>query len=262
MSFVLSKIFWIIAQPLNAIIILMMLGFALSALGRAHLGSLALKVSLIALVTACVLPVGQILLLPLENRFPQPELPEHVDGIVALGGGVMTDISKARGEIAFSDTAERFTTLVALARRYPDARVVFTGGNGNLWGDPNTSEADIMRRFLKNEGIDPARVILEDRSRNTWENVVLCQPLVAPKRGETWLLITSAVHMPRAMGIFRKRMWAVTPYPVDYKTTGGISVADIDFLERMSELDAALKEWIGLVAYYAMDRTSSLFPGP
>jgi uncharacterized SAM-binding protein YcdF (DUF218 family) len=263
MVFFLSKTFWLIAQPLNTIVLLMIAGLALRAAGRARAGLMALNAGAIYLLTATIVPLGQLLLLPLESRFEKPvPLPEHVDGIIVLGGAISSDISHARGEVTLGEPAERVTALVALAHRYPDARLVYSSGNADFLRKPGGSEAGMMRDFLSDEGVtDDGRVILEDRSRTTWENVVFSQALLHPKQSERWLLVTSAWHMPRAVGIFRRRGWPVIPYPVDYRTVGGIDFGNFSLISRMDELDVALKEWIGLVAYYAMGRTASLFPG-
>ncbi len=104
----------------------------------------------------------------------------------------------------------------------------------------------------------------EDKSRNTWENAIFTRDLVNPKPGDTWLLVTSAWHMPRAMGIFRKAGFKVTAYPVDYLTYG--NSRDLHpprlALDEMERLENALHEWIGLVAYRLTDKTDALFPAP
>ena len=166
-----------------------------------------------ALLMISVLPVGQWLLVPLENRFPAPaEPPRDIDGIVVLGGGVDLAVSKRRGMAAFGDTGERFISLVELARRYPDARVLFSGGPGWLTGSDLT-EAAIMRDFVRSQGLDEARVMFEDRARNTYENALLAKALAAPQPGERWLLVTSAVpHAARGGRIPAGRL-AGAPVP-------------------------------------------------
>jgi uncharacterized SAM-binding protein YcdF (DUF218 family) len=262
MVFFISKYFWLFAQPLNTIVLLLIAGLALRAAGRARAGLLVLDLGVLYLLLAAFVPVGQILLMRLEDRFEKPaNMPETADGIIVLGGGVVTDIATARGELALGDPAERVTAMAALARRYPQARLVYSGGNADFLRAPRGTEADAIRGFLHDERIADTRVVLEDRSRTTWENVLYARELVKPQAGETWLLVTSASHMPRAMGIFRKHGWAVIPYPVDYRTEGRIDFGNLTLINRLSELDLGLKEWIGLAAYYAMGRTESLYPG-
>ena len=120
-----------------------------------------------------------------------------------------------------------------------------------------------MRGALRQAGIDPDCVIFETDSRNTWENALFSRRLVEPQPGETWLLVTSALHMPRSVGIFRRVGWEVVPYPVDYRTRrGGHPYLRFEFEKTLSLLHEATREWIGLVSYRLMDRTSALFPGP
>jgi uncharacterized SAM-binding protein YcdF (DUF218 family) len=210
-----------------------------------------------------VLPVGQWLLVPLENRFPAPaEPPGVIDGIVVLGGGIDLRVSKRRGMATFRNTDERFISLIELARRYPEARVVFSGGHG-WFRDSDFSEAKVIRGFLRNHGIDETRVVFEDRARNTYENALLAKRLAAPKPGQRWLLVTSAAHMPRAVGAFRQVGWPVLPYPVDYRTTGEFDLLlSPDAAQRWLEFDNAISGWIGLVAYWMTDRIPDLLPAP
>lgn len=216
---------------------------------------------LVGIVAASILPLGSLLLRPLEERFPKPELPVTVDGIVVLGGSVDPPLSTERGEPALNDAAERLVAAAKLARRYPDARIVFSGGTGRLF-DRWAVEVDASREILEALGVDPSRVVWEGRSRNTWENAILSHELADPSSGQTWLLVTSAAHIPRAMGAFRRQGWDVTAFPVDYRTR---PKAD-DWLPGpgfgLAELDRAAREWIGLVVYRTFDRSSALFPRP
>jgi uncharacterized SAM-binding protein YcdF (DUF218 family) len=167
-----------------------------------------------------------------------------------------------RGQPTLTGAAERLTEFVSLARHYPEARLVFTGGSGNLF-DQTLKETLVARAVFAQLGLDVNRITFEDRSRNTYENAVLTRDLVAPKPEETWLLITSAMHMPRAHGAFVKVGWRILPYPVDYQTSGsydwrlGFSLAS-----GLGGISDALHEWIGLVAYRAMGWTDGIFPGP
>jgi uncharacterized SAM-binding protein YcdF (DUF218 family) len=239
------------------------LGALAQLLGRRKVARWLLYPGAAALLMIGVLPVGQWLLMPLENRFPAPaEPPRDVDGIVVLGGGVDLAVSKRRGMPAFGDTGERFISLVELARRYPKARVLFSGGPGWLTGS-DLSEAVVMRGFVRSQGLDEARVMFEDRARNTYENALLAKAIAAPQPGERWLLVTSASHMPRAVGAFRQVGWPVLPYPVDYRTRGEFALLLApDAARRWLEFDEAIRSWIGLVAYWMTDRIPELLPAP
>jgi uncharacterized SAM-binding protein YcdF (DUF218 family) len=261
--FTLSKIFWLLASPDSLYLILLCTGAVLTFTRWRRAGvKLLVGMSVVGVVVATV-PFGTWLLIPLENRFPTvTALPDRVNGVVVLGGAVRQHITAARGQPALTGAAERMTEFVALARRYPSARLVFTGGSGSLF-DQSLKETMVARALFTQLGLDVSRIVFEDRSRNTYENAVMTRELVAPKPGETWLLITSAMHMPRAHGAFAKAGWRVIPYPVDYQTTG---IYDWGFgFSLSSGLDGiayAMHEWIGLVAYRAMGWTDAIFPTP
>ena len=208
-------------------------------------------------------PLASLVLRPLEDRFPRPALTGTPTGVIVLGGTIDEVITFARGSVALTDGAERLTEAVVLLRRFPDLRLVFTGGSGRLKPGPVT-ESDAARRFWTELGIPVERMSFEDRSRDTWENAVFTKEMLQPNPGETWLLVTSAAHMPRSVGIFRKLGFQVVPWPVDYHTTG--TNADFSGWRNASDsfqsLAIASHEWIGLIAYYLADKTSALFPGP
>jgi uncharacterized SAM-binding protein YcdF (DUF218 family) len=258
-----SKLLWIFAQPSNLMVLAIATGAAALLLGRGTLARWLLYPGAVALLAISVLPVGHWLLLPLENRFPPPAAPPaDVDGIVVLGGGIELGVSQRRRLASFGDTAERFVALLELARRYPEARLVFSGGRGWL-GASDVSEAAVMRGFLRSNGLDEARVLFEDQARNTYENALFSKPLAAPAPAERWLLVTSAAHMPRAVGAFRQVGWPVIPYPVDYRTDGELSlIAAPDAGQRWRELDQAVRSWIGLIAYRLTGRIPTLLPAP
>lgn len=205
-------------------------------------------------------PIGSSLLAILENRFPVPELPAQVDGIITLGGDFSAADAEARGPLAVA--SPRINGLVALARRYPAARLVFSGGSARVLR-PDLREADQAARILASIGVDMKRVTLERESRNTYENALFSKRLVDPKPGETWVLVTSAAHLPRAVGTFRKAGWPVIGYPVGFLT--GAAAPErirLRFDSGLSDLEIVLREYLGLVVYYLRGRTDALFPAP
>ena len=151
-----------------------------------------------------VIPFDNMIRTALENRFPPPaSLPQKIDGIIVLGGVVDQFVSRARRQTSINGAAERLTEFAHLAGRYPGARLVFSGGSG-VHGRQDLKEAHFVGPVLARLGLDPKRVVFEDRSRNTAENARLSKELMKPGPGENWLLITSAFHMPRAVGSFRQ----------------------------------------------------------
>ena len=210
-------------------------------------------------------PLGNWLLYPLEQRFPPWDAAHgEPDGIVVLGGGIDTDVSAAHGTAVFSSSAGRIIAAAALARRYPNVRIVYSGGNSNLVSDDTAKEADYAVAVFESLGIAGDRVMLERHSRNTFENAEFSKAMAAPKNGDRWLLVTSAYHMPRSVGIFREVGFAVEPYPADWRLAGRADLLKFSIfsVEGLAHIDLALREWMGLVAYRISGKTSELFPGP
>ena len=226
-------------------------------------GRWLVSLAVLAGLAMATLPLGTRLYLPLENRFPVAgDLPGRIDGIIALGGVVDQFVTMARGQVALSGTAERLTEFAALARRYPDAKLVFTGGSGDLVRQ-GVKEADVLRPFFGDLGLDADRILFENQARNTYENAVVTFGLVKPKPGERWILVTSAMHMPRSVGAFRKAGWNPIPYPVDFTTEWPFRFAlGLRMTQGIESFSLALHEWMGLVIYRTLGRSGELYPGP
>jgi uncharacterized SAM-binding protein YcdF (DUF218 family) len=258
MGFLLGKLFWAVAAPGNLLLLLMGWGVLRLARSRRRFGFRLVAVPLVMLLAIAALPVGQWLVMPLEARFPQPTLPDRVDGIIVLGGAVEPAITRAHGQVALNAAAERLTESLKLAQRFPEAKVLLTGGEASIL-PRGESEADSMRAFFVEQGIDPGRLVIEERSRDTYENAVLSRQLVLPRPEDAWVLVTSAMHMPRAVGCFRRLGWTVIPYPVDYRAEDAPR-PNFFLSEHLTLVDVAVKEWVGLVAYRLMGHTDALFP--
>lgn len=260
----LSKTIGIALLPINLLVELGIVALVLMATRFAALGRRLAVATLLVLALAAFSPLGNLLLYPLESRFPAWDGSRGApDGIIVLGGSVDTDLSAAHRMPVVRNAADRMLAPAELARRYPEARIVFTGGNANLVAN-DAKEADYSVPILESLGIAKQRLIVERNSRNTWENAVFTRELVQPKPGERWLLVTSAYHMPRSMGIFRKAGFRVEAYPVDWRMGGredlfAFTNVGADGLDRT---EVAMREWIGLVAYRLMGRTGELLPGP
>jgi uncharacterized SAM-binding protein YcdF (DUF218 family) len=214
-------------------------------------------------IALLVLPVQQWAALPLEDRFPRPPPPAHVDGVVVLGGALEMFISADRHVPSLNAAAERMTELVALARQYPDARIVFTGGYASLLSG-GMAEAEVARQVVERLGVPPGRVLFESSARDTFDNATFSKALAHPQPGETWLLVTSALHMPRSVAIFRKAGWPILPWPVAYSTPLNFVAASLltSVAQKAEVLDAAAHEWIGLLVYRLEGRTDTLLPSP
>lgn len=253
---------WLLLQPGNALALALALGLLLRPLGLRRLGFVLATLGFVGMVAGAALPLGVWMLAPLENRFAAPEpLPAKVDGIVVLGGAIQPGLSIARKTPALNGNAERLTVFAELVRRYPEAKAVFTGGPGRREGGPR--EADIFERLLPALGLEPSRIIFERASRTTHDNAVMAKEIAKPEAGQVWLLVTSARHMPRAVGAFRKAGWTVVPVPADYRTAPTVGFS-LGFglsggLERMND---AAYEWFALLSYYLAGKTDALFPEP
>jgi uncharacterized SAM-binding protein YcdF (DUF218 family) len=210
-----------------------------------------------------LLPIPSLLVWPLEQRFARPDpLPAVVDGIIVLGGAQNTRMTREYGTPALNSAANTMTSFLWLARTYPEAKLVFAGGSGSLRAD-TPPEAETARLFLEQQGFDSRRVIFEDQSRNTFENAAFAKPLAEPRPGEVWLLVAQAVHMPRAVGVFRRVGWDVVPYPEAYRIERHIPLGISSSVgHALGMLRAGLHEWIGLAAYFLSGRSDVLLPGP
>jgi uncharacterized SAM-binding protein YcdF (DUF218 family) len=264
MFFVLAKILGFFALPSNILIVAGLLGVLLMATRFARLGRVLAVTSLVLIAAFGLTPLGNVLILPLEQRFPPYN---HVgrapDGIVVLGGAFDATVSHGRGEVALTDAGDRMTAVAELARRYPGARIVFSGGSGRLLLD-SEKESTLARRMFESFGIAPERLAFDEDSRDTLENAEFSRRIAQPKPGERWLLVTSAYHMPRAIGVFRRAGFAVEAYPADWRTRGVIDVIRPfgSLADGLKRTDTAVREWFGLVAYRLTGRTDALFPGP
>ncbi len=266
MFFVVSKVAGIVLfHPLNFLLLFGLLGLLLGLTRLRRSGRAIASTTAVLLLIAAFSPLSALILRPLEDRFPQPPraMPAPT-GIVVLGGALDEDLGRARGQPTLTEAAARLTSGVALALRYPQARLVFTGGSANLDSGTAADEAGGVRDLWLSLGLRAERMTFEDRSRNTYENATLTRTMVQPKPGERWLLVTSAAHMPRSIGIFRHIGWAMIAYPVDYRTFGDARDAKPTTLALASliRLDVALHEWVGLVAYRVTGKTDALFPSP
>ncbi|AZO08007.1 MULTISPECIES: YdcF family protein [unclassified Mesorhizobium] len=263
MFFYLSKIFWFFIQPLNLAIFLLLAGLLAIALGRKRLAVRAGGLAFLILALSAWTSLGAMMLNPLEERFPKPPLPQNVDGIIVLGGGLEGAINFARGGYELNSSGDRMVEAAILARRFPQARVVVSGGNGSLFLDAE-GDSDTAPRLLGALGVSADRLVLENRSRNTYENAVFTRNLIEPKPGETWLLVTSAFHMPRAKALFDKAGFPTVPWPVDYRTSGreGIGLFRDNPADSLEATTMAIREWIGLFAYRLTGKIDQFFPAP
>lgn len=247
----LSKLLDLLAQPLNGVLALLLFTLLQHRLRPARVGRpLAGAVLLLFMLGFQALP--DALLGQLEDRYAEVALDADLHGyagVVVLGGALTSGrISQQRINPLLNDGAERMTAAVSLWQRQPSLRLVFSGGEGELFGT-GPSEAERASQFFASLGIPKAALTLESRSQNTYENAVFTRQLPGLDAQQPWLLVTSAWHMPRALATFQKAGWNVTPFPVDFRTGGGTPWAQYDLHLSNEHWQLLLHEWLGMAAY-------------
>jgi uncharacterized SAM-binding protein YcdF (DUF218 family) len=261
MFYLASKIFWLLAQPISIVLLLVVAGTALLVLGWRRLGLGANVAAVLILVLCGFTTLGFLMIRPLEDRFVRPSpMPESVDAIIVLGGSTLGRVSTARGVSELNEAGDRLTEAVILAQRYPQARIVYSGGIG-LIDQAGETEAETAQRLLLAMGIAPDRIVLESQSRNTDENAGLTAALIEGNEG-TNLLVTSAFHMPRSVGLFRHVGLDVLAWPTDYRSSGqeGFRLDFANPIHNLNTASIAIKEWIGLLAYHWTGRIDAILP--
>ncbi|MGG7645460.1 YdcF family protein [Rhodovulum sp. YNF3179] len=254
--FIAAKLGWALIRPETLLVFLVALG--LYALHRLRLGlaKLCLTLGLAGLLGVAVFPLGDVVLGPLEARYPaNPDLGD-VAGILVLGGGEEELVSAAKGQPTTNNEADRFLAAIALAERFPNAPLIFTGGSARVRGGP--SGALIAEEIFIDAGIAPERLGLESASRNTAENATFSRDLIIDYGEGSWLLVTSAFHMPRAVGSFCAAGWQnIRPWPAGFRSGAFRQRIGWDLARNLDDLNTGVKEWIGLMAYWVSGRVLS-----
>jgi uncharacterized SAM-binding protein YcdF (DUF218 family) len=256
MFFTLSKIFWVVVQPLNALCLLALAGFALRLKWR-RAGEGVAAGALILILLFGLLPIGPLALQWLEGRVPQAtELPADIDGIIVLGGAFEAAQSVRTGQLSANDDIERMFCAAALSKAHPSAKIIFTGGSGDILNQ-SAREGDDVRAYVALTNLT-GKILYEENSRNTYENAIFSKPLAAPEDGDGWVLITSAYHMPRALGVFEKAGWPVIPYPCGYRAPPLRALPSAS--GNFAALTIFMREVVGLAAYYVTGKSAFLLP--
>ena len=260
--FLASKVIWALISPDSLIVILGVSAWIAAIVKWQRISRSLLASCALLLVLIGFFPVGEWLIAPLENRFTtNAALPSELDGIIVLGGAISPRMSNIWQQPELDSAADRLTSFLYLARLYPNAQLVFTGGSGAVT-EQEFKGAAMAQILFEQLGLAERAIIFESESRNTSENARNSKELVTPENNENWLLITSAFHMPRSIGVFCQQQWVVQPYPVDhYSQKGNLLRVDFSFGENLSVLGVAIREWVGLVAYRISGRTDRLLPG-
>lgn len=264
MFFFASKLFWIVAAPASLACLLALLAFVARIFGLRRLSAFGLWTSALILVVAGATPLGPWGASVLENRYPaRPTLPGDIAGILVLGGAIDTERSIAWGMPVARAELERVTSLVELGRRFPAAPIIYAGGYGGM-ATVHKVEAAFARDMLDTLGFDTTRVRFDERSRNTIENEVEARALAGGDiASRPWVLVTGAMHMPRAVAVFRKAGWKVIPWPVGPSTAApGAPWEPLNLGDTLVVSTQAAREWVGLFAYYFAGHSERVLPLP
>ncbi len=251
-----------VIKPDFLLVLFTLIGLICLYAGALKKAKVILSIVVLFMLAITVLPMGEWLLSPLENRFPtSPQLPEKVDGIIVLGGAENSTLSAFWKQVELTENSERLYYFMEFMHAYPEATYLFSGGSGDIFPQ-GYKPADLMRQMFGGLKFDVDTILFESESRNTYENGVNSYKMVKPKPGEKWVLITTAWHMPRSVGIFENLGWDVIPFPVDHATGFAENnfVLTWNFIGNLNELQTGIKEWAGLFAYYLTGKTSALFP--
>ncbi|EJZ17115.1 YdcF family protein [Rhizobium sp. Pop5] len=260
--FFISKLVWIFGQPLSLAFFLVFLALIAGLLRRRTLSLLAATGSALILFVTLYTTAGNLLMQDLEQRFARPAVdPENLQCMIVLGGAFESEVNTARHGIEFSSAADRFIEALRLAEKFPQSRILVSGGDGSISGIYE-GDAAASARFFPLFGVSRDRLIEERQSRTTFENAVNTKEFLASQGLSNCLLITSGYHMPRSVGIFRKLGIDVVPWPTDYRTDGKVKPG-LDFTQpslNAQNMATAIREWYGLIGYYLAGRTSELYP--
>ena len=252
MSFYLSKILWLILNPFNIFIFVNIIIIFLYFITLKRVGIFIFIINFIFLLSITIFPIGNLLIHKIEKEYHLRNIaPNNLDGVLILGGATSYFLYKEFNQVSVNGSAERLIESVKIIKEFKNSIIIFSGGLGH---------AESAKFFYKKMGINTDRIIFEKKSRNTYENIIFSKDIANPKNNEKWLLITSASHMKRAIQIGLKNDWDFIPYAVDFKTRKKFKFKpSFNFLLNLNSFHHASHEWLGLISYYFMGRTSKIF---
>ena len=260
MSFYLSKILWLILNPFNIFIIINFFIIILYFLSFRKFSKIIFVINFIFFIIISILPIGDYLIYQIEKEYhSNTKIPDKIDGILVLGGATDALMFKEYGQISLNGSAERLVESVDIIKEHQNAKVIFSGGSGTL-NRPDLAHSQVAKFFYRKMGLKTNRIIFENNSRNTYENILFSKKIAIPNKNENWLLITSASHMKRAQLVAEKNNWHFIPYAVDFKILKSFKFTlKLNLLLNVNSFQQGSHEWLGLVSYYLMGRTSKIF---
>lgn len=253
MSFILSKLLWYIFNPFNIFILLYFIGFFLLLLKKSKIGFYLIFFNLLLISFISFFPIGDLLIYKLEKKYHNSinNYPKEINGILVLGGATNPFLSNDYNQIIVNESAERLIESVNLISKHNEAKVIFSGGLGH---------AGVVKKFYNKMGIDLNKITFEDKSRNTYENILFSKKILNSHKSENWILLTSAFHMRRAILISERVNLNFYPFPVDFNQPKEIDLLpNFSLLSNLNNFQKGSHEWIGLISYYLMGRTDKIF---
>ena len=260
MSFYLSKIIWLLLNPFNIFIFFTVFTILLYLFSYKKTGILIFITNSFFLFLISFLPIGNYLIHQIEKEYHlNTVIPENLDGILILGGATNPIMFKEFKQISVNGSAERLIESIELIKKFKNAKIIFIGGSGVI-NRPDLGHAQVAKSFYKKMGLLENKIIYENNSRNTYENILFSKKIAKPQKDQKWLLITSASHMKRALLIGSKHNWHLIPYAVDFQTMKKLKfIPNLNFLSNLNAFQKGSHEWLGLITYYLMDRTNKIF---
>ena len=260
MSFYLSKNLFLILNPFNIFIFVTLLSIFLYFVKLRGLSLIIFLINFVFIALISFLPIGSYLIYNIEKEYHSYiKPPDQVDGILILGGATNPLLYNEYDQISLNGSSERLVESVFIIKKFDKAKVIFSGGSGFL-NRSGFDNAQVAKSFYKKIGIEIDKIIFEDNSRNTYENIIYSKKIANPKINENWLLITSASHMKRALLIADKNNWDLIPYAVDFKNIKEFKlIPNLNLLSNLNSFQQGSHEWLGLVSYYLMGRTDKVF---
>ena len=260
MSFYLSKTLWLILNPFNIFILFTLFSILLFFLTFKRLSKIIFLINFSVLLSISIFPIGNYLIYIIEKEFhTHTKIPDNIDGVLILGGTTDAEMFKEYGQISLNGSAERLVESIEIIKKFKNSKIIFTGGSGIL-NRPDLDHAQVAKLFYEKMGINLTRIIFENKSRNTFENIIFSKKIAEPKNNQSWLLITSASHMKRALLIGEKHNWYFTPYAVDFLNTKNFKIRpNFELLSNLNSFQKGSHEWLGLISYYLLGRTSKIF---
>jgi uncharacterized SAM-binding protein YcdF (DUF218 family) len=259
MIFYLTKVLWVIFNPFNLIIFLILFGVFFSLINLKFISKLSYIAASLAFILFGILPTGSYLNYLLERDFyDSTSIPSNLTGIVILSGASDPYLTREHNKVALGSAAERLTESVVIIKNNPNIKIIFSGGPA-YFNYPNLKDSDSAKLFFSEMGVDFSKIIFEEQSKNTFENILFSKKIANPNLDEKWLVISSAHHLRRVINVSIKAKWKLIPYATDFNFSKKYDFdISLNFLENLNQFNKATHEWMGLIYYYLTKKANKI----